>query len=103
MMWKKPVLVGTVVSLALTAYGVGTDVGAADGSGDNTVSHTVPVSGIGASTSSNASFFAVDYVANMLTGDEARMAPQDRREHVPHRAAPAGVPCLAPLADRDVT
>src|SRR5438094_55332 len=76
MMWfRKPVIAGTALSFALTAFGAGRDIGALDGNGDNTVPHTVPASGL-ATTTTSISVSTV-YVANMLTGEEARVPPLD--------------------------
>jgi len=86
MIWFwKPVIAGSALSFALTSFGVGTDIGAADGTGDNTVPHVV---GTVATTTNSISVSAV-YVANMVTGDEVRMPPRDPREYAAFVYPPA--------------
>jgi hypothetical protein len=87
MMLRKPVIVSTAFSLALTAYGVGNDVGASDGTGDYTVSHAVPAG-------TSATVYVAVYVINTLTGEEVRVPPQDR-DHAAH-FAPAKAPAALP-------
>src|SRR5262245_22000147 len=86
MIWfRKPgLIVGTALSFSLTAFGVGTGIGAADGTGDNTVSHAV-----GGATATNSISVSTVYVANMVTGDEVRMPPRDPREYAAFVYRPA--------------
>jgi hypothetical protein len=88
MLLKKGLILGTALSYGLTALGVGLDIGAADGTGDNTVPHAVPATVLAAATTSV--FVSAVYVANMVTGEETRVPPVDRREYVPYLAPPAG-------------